>query len=84
MDLRIHSRPRIPAFDTPQGRALYFERMTRELNLSPEQSEQMRSVLQDLWQYYRNVLNDSKQRVDLLLNEEQRRKFEKLLQQPPR
>jgi len=38
-------------------------------------------VLNDFWQYYRTVLSDSKQRVEQLLNEEQRQKFERLLQQ---
>ena len=80
MDFGVH-RNRIPSFETPAGKALYFDRMQRELNLSPEQSEQMQSVLNDFWQYYRTVLSDGKQRVEALLNEEQRRKFEKMLQQ---
>jgi len=81
MDLRVHGRQRPPAFDTPQGKALYFERMQKELNLTPAQAEQMQSVLNDFWQYYRTVLSDSKLRVEQLLNEEQRRKFELMLQQ---
>ena len=80
MDLGVH-RSRIPSFDTPAGKALYFERMQQELNLTPAQSEQMQSVLNDFWQYYRTVLSDGKQRVEALLNEEQRQKFEKMLQQ---
>ena len=80
MDFKVH-RNRIPAFETPAGKALYFERMQRELNLTPAQSEQMQSVLNDFWQYYRTVLTDGKQRVESLLTEEQRQKFEKMLQQ---
>ena len=80
MDFKVH-RNRIPAFETPAGKALYFERMQRELNLTPQQSEQMQSVLNDFWQYYRTVLTDGKQRVEALLTEEQRLKFEKMLQQ---
>jgi hypothetical protein len=80
MDFGVH-RNRIPSFETPAGKALYFERMQRELNLTPEQSEQMQSVLNDFWQYYRTVLSDGKQRVEALLNDEQRQKFEKMLQQ---
>lgn len=80
MDFKVH-RNRIPAFETPAGKALYFERMQRELNLTPAQSEQMQSVLNDFWQYYRTVLTDGKQRVESILTEEQRQKFEKLLQQ---
>jgi hypothetical protein len=80
MDFGVH-RTRIPSFETPAGKALYFERMQRELNLTPAQSEQMQSVLNDFWQYYRTVLSDGKQRVEALLNDEQRAKFEKMLQQ---
>jgi len=80
MDFKVH-RNRIPAFETPAGKALYFERVQRELNLTPEQSEQMQSVLNDFWQYYRTVLSDSKFKVEQILNEEQRRKFERILQE---
>ena len=34
-----------------------------------------------MWQYYRIVMTDSKARVDQLLNEEQRRQFDRLLQE---
>lgn len=81
MDVRIHDRLRPPIFDTADGKAAYFKRMQRELNLSPQQSEQIQSVLNDFWLYYRTVLSESKQRVDQLLNDEQRHKFERLLQQ---
>jgi len=81
MDLGVHRRARPPAFDTPQGKAQYFERMSRDLDLTPAQAEQMQSVLNDMWIYYRTVLTDSKQRVEQLLNEEQRKKFERILQQ---
>jgi hypothetical protein len=80
MDFKVH-RNRIPAFETAAGKALYFERMQRELNLTPQQSEQMQSVLNDFWQYYRTVLTDGKQRVESILTEEQRVKFAKMLQQ---
>lgn len=83
MDLGVHSRNR-PAFDTAAGKALVFERMQKELGLSPAQSEQMESVLNDFWQYYRTVLSDSKSRIEQLLTEEQRRKFERLLQERQR
>ena len=70
-----------PTFDTAAGRALYFEHLQKELNLTPAQSEQIRSVLNDFWHYYRTVLSESKDRVEQLLDEEQRKKFEKLLQE---
>ncbi len=84
MDFGVHNRQRLPAFETPQGKALYFDRMKKELDLTPAQSEQMESILNDFWQYYRSVLSESKLRVEQLLNEPQRRKFERMLQQAPR
>src|SRR5689334_17595720 len=81
MDLRVHNRMRPASFDTAAGRALYYERLQKELDLTPAQSEQIQSVLNDFWQYYRTVLSDSKQRVEQLLNDDQRKKFERLLQQ---
>jgi Spy/CpxP family protein refolding chaperone len=55
--------------------------MQRELNLTPAQQEQMESILNDFWQYYRTVLSESKTKVEQILNEEQRRKFERMLQE---
>src|SRR5262245_5869692 len=81
MNLGVHSRLHQPAFDTPAGKAAYFARVEKELDLSPQQAEQMRSVLNDMWQYYRIVVTDSKARVDQLLNADQRRKFDHLLQE---
>ena len=81
LDFGIHNRQRPITIDSPQAKALYFEHMQKELNLTPAQAEQMQSVLNDFWLYYRTVLTDGKQRVEQLLNEEQRRKFERLLQQ---
>ncbi len=81
MNRGIHNRLHQPSFDTAAGKALYFSRMTRELNLTPAQQEQMESVLNDCWMYYRTVLSDSKSRVEQILTDEQRRKFERLLQE---
>ena len=81
MQPAVHSRLHQPAFDTPQGRSLNFEKLQKELNLTPPQAEQVQSILNDFWQYYRTVLTDSKSRVDQVLTQEQREKFERLLQQ---
>jgi hypothetical protein len=83
MDFGLHNRLH-PTFNTSAGKTLVFERMQKELGLSPAQSEQMESVLNDFWQYYRTVLSDSKSRIEQLLTEEQRRKFEHLLQEQKR
>jgi Spy/CpxP family protein refolding chaperone len=81
MDLRIHDRLRPPVLDTATGKALYFERLQKELDLTPAQSEQIQSILNDFWQYYRSVMSDSKQRVEQILTDEQRKKFARFLQQ---
>ncbi len=81
MDFGVHNRQRLPALDATQGKNIYFERMRKELDLTPAQAEQVQSVLNDFWKYYRSVLSDSKQQVEQLLNEQQRQKFEKMLQQ---
>jgi Spy/CpxP family protein refolding chaperone len=81
MNLGVHTRLHQPSFDTPVGRELYFSRMQRELNLTPAQQEQMESILNDFWQYYRTVLSESKTKVEQILNEEQRKKFERILQE---
>ena len=81
MNLRGHTLLHQPGFDTAAGKALYFERMQRDLNLTPVQAEQMQSTLNDFWQYYRTVLSDGRLRVEQILNEEQRKKFERMLQE---
>ena len=84
MNLGVHKVMHQPAFDTPEGKVRYFERMEKQLDLTPAQSEQMQSVLNDFWQYYRSVLSDSKSRVEQILTEPQRRKFEQSLQDSQR
>jgi Spy/CpxP family protein refolding chaperone len=81
MNLGVHSRLHQPSFDSPTGKALYFERLNKELDLTPAQADQLRSILNDFWDYYRTVLTDGKVRVEQVLNPEQRRKFERLLQE---
>jgi Spy/CpxP family protein refolding chaperone len=80
MTLGVHRALHQPDFDTPTGKIRFFERMQKELNLTPAQSEQMQSILNDFWQYYRSVLSDSKSRVEQILTYEQRQKFERMLQ----
>lgn len=84
MDMGVHNRTRAPGFDTSSGRTLVFERLQKELDLTPAQSEQIKSVLNDFWQYYRTVLSESKSRVEQLLTAEQKKKFERLLQERQR
>ena len=81
MNLGVHARLHQPTFDSPAGRALNLERLRKELDLTPAQTEQMSSILNDFWAYYRTVLSDGKARVEQILTEPQRKKFEKVLQE---
>jgi len=84
MDLGIHNRQRPAAFETPQGQTMYFEHLQKELDLTPAQSEQVKSILGDFWQYYRTVLSECRGRIDTILTPDQRVKFERLLQDQKR
>ena len=81
MNMGVHTRFHQPKFDTEPGKALFFDRMQRDLNLTPAQVDQMRSTLNDFWLYYRNVLSNGKSQVEQILTPEQRTKFERMLQE---
>jgi len=81
MSLGAHSRLHQPAFDTANGKTAYFARIQKELDLTPAQTAQMQSILNDLWQYYRVVIADSRTRVEQVLTDDQRKKFERILQE---
>lgn len=81
MDLGVHNRSRQVAFATPADKRANLERLQKELDLTPAQSDQIESILNDFWQYYISVLSESKTRVEQILNPAQRAKFEKLLQE---
>jgi len=69
------------AFWSASGKAIAMERVKRELDLSPAQAEQMESILDDFAQYYRTVLSDGKSRILHILNDDQKKKFERMLQE---
>ncbi|HTR67132.1 MAG TPA: hypothetical protein VMH85_15240 [Terriglobales bacterium] len=77
----FHSRLHQPAFDTAAGRAQYYAHIQKELNLTPAQTEQMQAILNDLWLYYRTLMTDSRTRIEQVLTEDQRKKFERILQE---
>jgi hypothetical protein len=62
----------------------YLKSVTKRLDLTPEQASQMASILDDFAKYYQTVLSDGKARIFSILNEEQKRKFEKMLKERPR
>ena len=73
----MHREP----FWSASGKAIAMERVKRDLDLTPVQVEQMESILDDFAQYYRTVLSDGRSRIMHILNDTQKKKFEKLLQE---
>ena len=81
---RRHERDRPPAPHarhptTAAGLSMSVAEWKRELDLTPEQTLQLTSILDDFARYYDNVLSDGNSRIMQILNPEQRRKFEQML-----
>lgn len=62
------------------GLSMSVTEWKEKLDLSDQQTEQLKSVLDDFSHYYDNVLADGNSRIMQILNEDQRRKFERMLQ----
>jgi len=76
----LHQRfHRSAPFWTEAGKQISLENWRAELNLTPAQTEEMASILEDFAKYYRSVTSGAKTRILNILNEDQKRKFEKLL-----
>jgi hypothetical protein len=73
----LHKAP----FWTASGEAIYMEKVKKELDLTPTQVEQLETILDDFTKYYRSVVSDGKSRIMQILNEDQKRKFEQMLQE---
>ena len=72
------------------GNQISYERLTRELNLTPQQAEQLRSILDDMVKYHQDLqqqIDDvratGKNRILQLLNPEQRQRFERISKEQP-
>ncbi len=81
MNLGAHKLLHTSSIVTAPGRAMYLESLQKELELTPQQTEEMRSILDDFTKYYKTVLQDGKQRMFQILNENQRRKLERMIQE---
>jgi Spy/CpxP family protein refolding chaperone len=66
---------------TSDGQTLYLESLKKDLDLTPEQTEKMETILDDFVQYYRTVLFEGKARILQILDPEQRRKFERMIEE---
>lgn len=68
------------------GRDAMLERFKKELNLRPDQTEQMELVLDDFWKYYQTlqaqmdeVRATGKDRILRILDEDQRKRFDQMV-----
>jgi hypothetical protein len=68
------------------GKEISLDRFRKELTLSPDQARQMEVVLDDFFMYYQTlqaqldeVRSSGKSRILRILNEEQKKRFEKML-----
>lgn len=84
MNLGAHTMLHPHAFWDNTGKTDYLKSVTRQLDLTPDQAAQMSSILDDFAKYYQTVLSDGKARILNILNDEQKRKFEKMLRERPR
>jgi hypothetical protein len=72
--------------DTTGSKAASLARFQKELDLSPQQTQQLETILDDFFTYYHTLqaqLDDvrasGKQRIMRILNDKQKQKFEKLM-----
>ncbi len=90
MRLGLHDRlhPSAPTtWKNPNASRVFLERCRKELNLTPKQTEEMGSILDDYKQYYESledIRSTGKRRIMALLDEQQRRRFEQLLSEAQR
>jgi hypothetical protein len=68
------------------GKEVSLQRFKTELNLTPQQADQLETILDDFFTYYHTLqaqLDDVKasgrQRILRILNDDQKRKFEKIM-----
>lgn len=82
----MHVAPPPPPGSQAGPGAALLTRLKTELNLTPEQSEQLKTVLDDFFTYYYTLqaqLDDvrasGKQRILRILDDGQKKKFEKIM-----
>ncbi|MCS7025212.1 MAG: hypothetical protein NZV14_10450 [Bryobacteraceae bacterium] len=79
---------RVSSYWQEGGKEISIERFRRELNLTPEQAQQMETILNDFMMYYQqvkdqldNVRADGKAKILQILSDEQKQKFVRMLQE---
>jgi hypothetical protein len=64
-----------------RGFAISSEEMRKQLDLNNQQARQLDSILDDFGRYYDNLMADGQTRIRQILNDEQRRKFDRLVEE---
>ncbi len=84
MNMGVHTVFHRSAFWKNDAKAEYLKTIQKQLDLTPEQTEQMDSILSDFAKYYQTVLSDGKSRILNILNDDQKKKFQKMLKEQQR
>ena len=79
MNVGAHKGLHRAAFWSDTGREISLHKLQKELDLTPDQTEKLKSVLEDFSKYYQDVLATGKGSIYKILNEEQQHKFDRLL-----
>ena len=73
----MHRQP--TPFYTEAGKQISLGKWKKDLDLTPDQTREIESILDDFSTYYRNVVSDGKTRILRILNDDQKKKFQKLV-----
>lgn len=65
--------------DLTETQKMTLERWRTELSLTPDQTAQIGSIIDDFDKYYDSVIGEGHERIIRVLTPEQKRKFEKML-----
>jgi Spy/CpxP family protein refolding chaperone len=79
MNLGVHKGLHRVPFWTDPGKQISLQRLQKELDLTPEQTEQLKTALDDFSRYYQDVLAIGKTSIYKILNEQQKHKFDQLM-----
>jgi len=84
MNFGAHKGLHRTAFWTDPGKDISLHRLEKELDLTPEQTEKLKTVLDDFSRYYQDVLATGKTSIYKILTVEQKRKFDRMMNEPQR
>jgi hypothetical protein len=79
MNLGVHKGLHRVPFWTDPGKQISLQRLQKELDLTPEQTEQLKTALDDFSRYYQDVLAIGKTSIYKILNDQQKHKFDQLM-----